>query len=406
MTESPPIYCAPEVNAPGEYRGVTFTESSSHRDAHPLARQSRLRRLTRFGLPDFLRNFVFPSNGEGGQGSTNDHAAQPSHRLATPLQSALKQPGAAPTYPPRSVTYEESVEGMGASVPAHPESDLSLEDMAERDVRVMAYDQMWMLMQRICLREGRFVPRQSKRMSRRRRDLAMESAVNIWEYISQQDYVPTSSEEEHHIRLGMMHVMFLVIKRTVFSDLDRAWNPSLDEDEIIAVADRLSKFLSGFFLPFEREPLGPDHAAFSEELFELAVCVYQLRSLLSPKEGVEFSIYVPMGVMYSERRVEILQNHMRIHETLGADREDEGRDIIYMALCGGLMRKARDVPGPNGRHPRHSKVCERKAVCVGYRPAEGEVVPNKVVEDGRTEEDGLTAARRRALKLEREVGSF
>ena len=408
-TEYPWIYTAPEMNEPGLYRGAEFVESSSQLENHPLtARQPY--RIAKFALPTFLMRFVRFLGGGGGdtQEVNYDHISQPAHRHKIPKRSALRKPGVSEPRTPRSITFAESVEGYGVSQPRNQEEYLGPEELALKDERAKAYDDLWFLLQDVFLNRARFVERLAGRMPRRLLRFASKEAVRVWANLAKRDKHVGLGRGEHHVALCMMGEAFKELQRCVFSDLHTEWNPSLDEDVMDKAARELAKHLVRFFVPFEYIPFGPDHASFVDGLCELSVAAYQLRALLSPTEEYKFHFYMPLQRYGSERRLRLLQNRVRVHETIGAHRRPAGRyerrdDVAHMVLCGGLIRRGKNIPGPGGSRPRRWAVCERKAVCVAYRPSQGEKQESKFLSDGATEQSRLQKERRRALVLAEEV---
>jgi hypothetical protein len=405
-TEYPWIYTAPRMNEPGLYRGAEFVESSAQLENHPLT-AGQPYRIAKVSLPTFLMRFIRFLGGSDTQDVNYDHISQPAHRHTIPRRSALRKPGSEPRTP-RSITFAESVEGYGVSQPRSPEEYLGPEELALTDERAKAYDDLWFLLQDVFLNRARFVEHLTGRMPRCLHHFACKDAIRAWANLAKREKYLGHGRGERHVALCMMGEAFKELQQCVFSDLHTEWNPSRDEDVMDKAARELAKRLVRFFVPFEYIPFGPDHACFVDGLCELSVAAYQLRALLSPTEEYKFHFYMPLQKYGSEHRLRLIQNRVRVHETIGAHRRPPGRyesrdDVAHMVLCGGLIRRGKNIPGPGGSRPRRWAVCERKAVCVAYRPRQGEKPENKFLKDGETERSRLQKERRWALELAEEV---
>ena len=412
LTEPPLIHHAPTRSKPGEYRGVGFTHSSSQLDARPTARRIRLGRI-RLEIPNFLRKLFPWSNTRCNPDYYIDpNLSQPNHRHAIPMKSALR-PSDAVSFPPRKVTFDESIMKRSCKPKSGQAIKLNLEQRGEKQLRVTAYDAMWLNMQRTFLRQGRFVKRIRENMSRRRlQGLTVETA-EIWNdlYRKQQE-ISSAGQPEQSVALLMMLLMTVLLKCIVFSDLDSEWNPRRRERRVDVTARRLSReLLDDFFVVFEKEPYGSDHAEFGRDLFHLCQSAYWLRSMLNPTEDYKFDFFNPMVTKNvkqkgRERPVSLLKGNLLICHTIGSDRPDRGYDFVQMTLCGGLKRKTHHKKGPGGLLPRHSYHCERDAICAAYRPGWGEMIGSKLSGGHKWEQLKVTEARQRGIQKEKEVQSF
>lgn len=374
-------------------------------------------------LSTFRNIFLWSSNALAGQGISRDHASLPAHRFASPKKSLLREPREAvasssksivTTTPPRSVTFYESVEGKEISSPLLFKGFLNSKELAAKDKRAKAYDEMWKAMRRAFLRPDRFVKHLSFHLSPRRRKIATESSLEMWKHIAEKRMavaLPKDEEEDRHqICLYMIHLMFLKLKEHVFKDLPGAWSARHSEAAILTSATILARRTARFFLVFRKDPFGPDSTGFTKELLEVCMCAYRLRALLSPTKKYTFQIYVPLK-KDRERRLALLQNRLHVYETIGADRlgsndREAGLGLVHMALCGGLMRKAKNLRGPKGKRPQHSSVCERKAVCIAYHPLKAKGACGKLLNAEEMNGGRMMEAHMKALELEEEVKKF
>lgn len=365
---------------------------------HPLAR--KIHRFRQGALMTMRRHLGWLSEDD------NHHGTRPCHRHAMPTKSCLRSLSASPR-PGRTVTFD-TAEAHDDTESAAQNSHLSPAELADLRRRNGAHNRMWLLIEKFCLAEGRFVKSVTRPMSQRRRAVATASAQGFWESLLEDGDIDATERGQRLLRLHMMEMLFFMIHQRALSNMKNVGDDGRDAKQLIKEALALSDALATFFMPFERELFGEGHVGLRKDMDQLCASVVQLRGLCKKTDGHSFTFYVPCWRKGSERRLPLLRNGVRVYETLGADRRDaEGcgdvRDVAKMTLCGGLMRKTENMAGPDGARPRHGVVCESKAVVVAYRPARDEVVESKMSSWGGTEQARASQAHRQAMRNADEV---
>ena len=305
-----------------------------------------------------------------------------------PLRPTIRDPSSAglmlpptserlisPTAHQRHVSFATNVIGYGVTHPRQ-EADLliSLERHAKQ-VRAAAHDEFYGNLHMVCLgNPKRFIPRIPNVMSQRRQRLATEESRRFWNHL-RRDCVSFSSDPAHEIRLRMMERLFRLLWRNAFRVLPKP-HEVMSQAAVVDEVRRLVEMLIGFFALFEYNPDGEDRPKFIRELTRLAFSTYRLRDLLRPTGRFTFRVTGPLYMRKATRKFDLLRNNVSVFETHGSTHiGDNSADIVYMMLCGGIVRS---TVGERRSDGSRAVVCdsvqECRAACVAWRPALGESI--------------------------------
>ena len=303
---------------------------------------------------------------------------RPTTRDPSPLELCLSPSFKPPTYTSRSqrhVSFASDVLGYDLTSPRQEADLLNPLERHAKQVRVAAHDEFYENLHTVCLgNPKRFIPRIPNGMSQRRQSLATEESRRFWNHL-QRECVSFSSDPAHEIRLRMMERLFRLVWRNAFRVLPKP-HEVMSQAAVVDEVRRVVDMLIGFFSLFEYNPAGEDRPKFVRELTRLAFSAYRLRALLRPTGRFAFRVTVPLYMRKATRRLDLLRNNVSVFETHGSTNiNEDSADIVYMMLCGGIVRSTVGGRRPDGtRAVVCDSVQECRAVCVSWRPALFETV--------------------------------